>query len=90
MTMVPVMWAVWIALMLVLAVIYFYRSHLERNEEDQIFLDESFNHVKVQQEAIMARVNSLKPVLRVSMILASVATVFVIGYYVVDVVNQFK
>jgi hypothetical protein len=90
MTMVPVMWAVWAALVLVLAAIFLYRSQLERDEEDQIFLDDSFNHVKTQQEAILLKVNNLKPVLRVSMTLASLATVFVIGYYVVDVVNQFK
>lgn len=90
MTMVPMMWAVWAALVLVLAIIYLYRSNLERDEEDQLFLDDSFNHVKTAQAAILNRVNRVQPVLRVSMVLASVATVFVIGYYVLDVVKQFK
>ena len=88
--MVPVMWAVWSALVLVLAALYLYRSRLERDEEDQIFLDDSFDHQRTAQAAIVARVNKIQPVLRVSMILASVATVFVIGYYIMDIVNQFK
>ena len=88
--MVPVMWAVWSALVLVLAALYLYRSRLERDEEDQIFLDDSFDHQRTAQAAIVARVNKIQPVLRVSMILASVATVFVIVYYIMDIINQFK
>lgn len=88
--MVPVMWAVWAALVLVLAALYLYRSRLERDEEDQIFLDDSFDHQRTAQAAIVARVNKIQPALRVSMILASVATVFVIGYYVLDIISQFK
>lgn len=90
MTMVPVMWAVWAALVLVLAALYIYRSRLERDEEDQIFLDDSFSHERAEQAAIVAKVNKIQPILRVSLILASLATVFVIGYYILDVVNQFK
>jgi len=90
MTMVPVMWAVWGALVLVLAALYVYRSRLERDEEDQIFLDDAFEHERSAQSAIVARVAKVQPVLRVSMILASIATVFVIGYYIMDIVKQFK
>jgi hypothetical protein len=90
MAMVPMMWAVWGALVLILAALYLYRSRLERDEEDQIFLDDSFNKQKNEQAAIIAKVNKIQPLLRGSMILTSIATVFVIGYYVMDVVKQFK
>ena len=90
MAMVPVMWAVWAALVLILAALYLYRSRLERDEEDQIFLDDSFSQQRTEQAAIVAKVNKIQPVLRVSMILTSVATVFVIGYYVMDFMKQFK
>src|ERR1035437_5049893 len=90
MTMVPVMWSIWGALILILAVLYLYRSRLERDEEDQIFLDDSFNHVKSQQAAILDKVNKIQPAFRVSMGLAGAATLFVIAYYVWDVFNQFK
>lgn len=87
--MVPVMWAVWAALVLILAALYLYRSRIERDEEDQIFLDDSFDHERTAQAAIVARVNRIQPVLRVSMILVAVATLFVIGYYVQDIYRQF-
>ena len=90
MTMVPVMWAVWAALVIVLAALYLYRSNLERDEEDQIFLDDAFAHERNAQSAIVAKVNKIQPVLRASMILVGVATVFVVGYYVMDIVKQFK
>ena len=90
MTVVPVMWSVWVICVLFLAVVYVYRSRLTRDEEDQIFLDDSFSHERNAQAAIVAKVNKIQPVVRASMWLAGVATVFVICYYIWDVVNQFK
>ena len=90
MTIVPVMWSVWSALVLFMAVLYIYRSSLTKNEEDQIFLDDSFEHEKMAQAAIIAKVNKVQPLIRVSFGLVAVATVFVIGYYIVDIFNQFK
>lgn len=90
MTMVPMMWSVWGALILVFAGLYLYRSSLTRDEEDQIFLDDSFNHVKTAQAAIVDKVNKIQPALRVSMALAGAATLFVVAYYVWDIYTQFK
>jgi hypothetical protein len=84
------MWSVWGALVLVLAALYLYRSRLTRDEEDQIFLDESFNHIKAEQTAIVAKVNKVQPILRVAMGLAGAMTVVVLVYYAMDVVSQFK
>ncbi len=88
--LVPVMWSVWGALVVIMASIFMYRSRLTRDEEDQIFLDESFDHEKNAQMAIIARVNKIQPVLLVSKCLVGAMTVVVIAYYVWDVVNQFK
>jgi hypothetical protein len=90
MTIVPIMWTVWSAIVLFTAALYIYRSNLTRDEEDQIFLDDSFEHEKSAQAAIVAKVNKVQPLLRVALVLFGVATVFVIGYYVVDFLNQFK
>jgi len=90
MTTVPVMWTVWGILVLFLACVYVYRSRLERDEEDQIFLDDSFEHERSEQAAIVARVNKVQPILRVSLVLTGLATVFVVGYYIIDIVRQFK
>jgi len=90
MTFVPVMWSVWGAFVVILAAIWIYRSRLERDEEDQIFLDDSFSHEQAAQAAIVAKVAKVQPVLRGAKIVTVVATLFVIGYYVIDIANQFK
>ena len=90
MTLVPVMWSVWGGIVLILAAIWIYRSRLERDEEDQIFLDDSFDHERLAQAAIVAKVNKVQPIFRTVMILASAATLWVIVYYVMDIVRQFQ
>lgn len=90
MTMIPVMWAVWGVLALVTAALFVYRSSLTKDEEDQIFLDDSFDHERNAQAAIVAKVNRVQPYVRVSLWLLGAATIFVIGYYLLDFINQFK
>ena len=89
MTFVPVMWSVWGALVVILAAIWIYRGRLERDEEDQIFLDDSFSHERAEQAAIVAKVAKVQPVLRGAMVITAVATGFVIVYYIVDIFHQF-
>lgn len=90
MTFVPIMWSVWGFLVLVMAALLMYRSRLTRDEEDQIFLDDSFSHEKNAQAAIMARLEKFQPVVKGSEIVVIVATLFVAGYYIMDVINQFR
>lgn len=90
MTFVPVMWSVWGVTILIMAGMFIYRSRLGRDEEDQLFLDDSFNQMKAEQAVITAKVTRVQPLIRVSEIVAAVATLFVIGYYIYDVINQFK
>jgi hypothetical protein len=84
------MWSVWGFTVLVLAALVIYRSRLSRDEEDQLFLDDSFSQEKAAQAAIAARVNKVQPLVRVSEVVVGVATLFVVGYYILDVINQFK
>lgn len=88
--MVPVMWAVWGVVAVATAALFVYRSSLTKDEEDQIFLDDSFDHERNAQAAIVAKVNKVQPYVRLALWLLAVATVFVIGYYVLDFINQFK
>lgn len=90
MTVVPVMWVIWSVLVALTAALYIYRSSLTKDEEDQIFLDDSFQHEQAAQQAIVAKVNRVQPLLHVALWLVGVATLFVIGYYIMDIVNQFK
>jgi hypothetical protein len=90
MTIVPVMWIVWGVLVVLLAALYVYRTSLTRDEEDQVFLDDSFDHERSAQEAIVAKVNKLEPFVRIALWLVAASTLFVIGYYIWDIFTQFK
>ena len=85
-----ILWSIWGALVVLLAAIFLYRSTLTRNEEDQIFLDDSFDHMKAEQTAILDRANKVTPVLRIAGGLVGAMTLVVAGYYVWDIFNQFK
>jgi hypothetical protein len=87
---VPVMWAIWGFLAVAMAALHIYKSSLTRDEDDQVILDDSFDHVKNEQAAIVARVAKIEPFHRVVKWLFAAMTVFVIGYYIYDIVNQFK
>jgi hypothetical protein len=89
MPLVPVLLSVWgvsLALMLGVSI---YVARVGRNEEAQIFLAESSNHVKSEQDEIAARVGKLLPLKRSVMILAGVMTLAVAVYFVYDVFHQF-
>jgi hypothetical protein len=90
MTFVPAMWTIWGVLAVITAIVYLYRSSLARDEDDQIYLDDSFSHEKAAQEAIVAKISKVEPVLKVCLWLVGLATVFVIAYYIWDIVTQFK
>jgi hypothetical protein len=90
MAIVPVMWSVWGVLVLFMAALYLYRASLSKNEEDQLFLADSFSHERTAQASIIDKVNKVDPLIRVSVVLAGIATLFVAGYYVLDIINQFK
>jgi hypothetical protein len=85
MTFAPVMWTVWSLLVVVMAALHIYRSSLTRDEEDQIFLDDSFEHERSAQAAIVARVTKVEPVLRVAQWMVVGMTVIVLAYYVRDI-----
>lgn len=82
MTFAPVMWTIWGVLVAAMAALHVYRSNLMRDEEDQVFLDDSFEHEKSAQAVIAAKVNKVEPVLRIFEWSVAVATVLVILYYI--------
>jgi hypothetical protein len=84
------MWSVWAVLVVITAVLYIYRGRLQRDEEDQIFLDDSFEQEKAAQEAIIAQVGKVDSPLRIMKWLVSIATALVAVYYIWDVITQFK
>jgi hypothetical protein len=85
MTFAPVMWTVWAAFVVFTAAVYIYRSSLTRDEEDQIFLDDSFEHEKAAQAVIVSKVARVEPLVRVGYWLVAAMTVVVVAYYVRDI-----
>jgi hypothetical protein len=88
MTFVPVMWTVWAAFVVFTAAMYLYRSSLTRDEEDQIFLDDSFDHEKAAQAIIVSKVAKVEPLVRMSRWLVVAMSVFVAVYYARDIMVQ--
>lgn len=86
----PLMWAVWFVIIFVFAIVNMYASHLVKNEEAQLYLYESSSHVKAEQDAMLARASRVAPFKYASTALAGIMTLFVIGYYVMNMVNQFR
>jgi hypothetical protein len=86
----PIMWSVWGALVLAVVALKVYCNRLCRDEDDQIILDDSFNHVRSEQAAIVEKVHRIEPIQKVTMWLALAMTVVVLGYYIVDMLSQFK
>jgi hypothetical protein len=85
MTFAPVMWTIWTAFVAFTAALYIYRSSLTRDEEDQIFLDDSFEHEKAAQAVIVSKVAKVEPLVRVGRWLVVAMTVVVLAYYIRDI-----
>jgi len=84
------MWIVWAVVFVLFLGLKMYNGRLSKYEENQLILDDAFSHLKTEQEAIQASVHKLAPFRMVSLCLLIAATVFVAGYYVMDVVKQFN
>ena len=87
---VPVMWTLWGVSFVWMAAVTILAARLGRNEEAQIFLADSSNHEKSEQAAIATRMGRIRPYKMTSMGLVGAMTVVVIGYYVLDMIRQFK
>ena len=88
MTFVPIMWTVWGAFVFLMLSLHIYRGSLEKNEDDQIFLDDSFEHEKMAQMAIVAKVQKIEPALRIAKWLALAMSIVVVIYYIRDILVQ--
>jgi hypothetical protein len=86
---VPIMWAVWGVSLVFMAGVSIFAARLGRNEEAQIFLADSSSHVKSEQDAIVARVNRIRPVKTTALWIAGAMTAIVLVYYLFDIFHQF-
>ena len=87
---VPIMWAVWGVIILIMLALKLYTGRLTRNEDDHLVLVSAFDNLRAEQAAIIEKVHKIEPLWKASLWLAAAATIFVVGYYAMDVFNQFK
>lgn len=90
MTFVPVMWALWALAFFFMVAVSLYSSRITKNEEDQLFLTDSSSNARAEQDSIALRMGKIQPVKRAALALAIAMTVIVLGYYILDIVRQFK
>lgn len=88
--MLPGMWVVWGLLLVLFLALKVYAGRLSRDEDDQLVLDDSFDHIREEQAAIVARLNKVQPLMRIVLVLLCIMTAVVIGYYVMDAIRQFQ
>jgi hypothetical protein len=84
------MWTVWGVLVLFLVALKVYTWRLNRDEDDQLVLDDAFKNVEVEQAEIIAKIKRVEPLVRLAFWLLLAGTLFVIGYYVKNMVEQFQ
>ena len=90
MTFVPIMFSVWGALFLLFIALKLYAARLARDEDDQVMLNESSSNMKTEQAEIVARVGKIEPLQRIALGLVGAMTIFIIGYYILDIIHQFS
>lgn len=90
MMVVPAMWAVWGLLALTWLSLRIYTGRLSRDEDDQLVLDDSFERIRVEQAAIVARLKKIEPITRIVLILFCAMTLVVVVYYIFDMIHQFQ
>jgi len=85
----PVMLIIWGVLALIAIVLFVYRTSLTRDEDDQIYLDDAFQHEKAAQEAIIAKVTKIEPVLRISLWAVGAVTLLLVVVYFGGLIAEF-
>jgi len=90
MTFVPVMFSVWGAFLVLFIALKLYAARLARDEDDQIMLNDSSSNMKTEQAEIVARVGKVEPLQRIALGLVGAMTIFIIGYYILDIIHQFN
>ena len=84
MTNAQIMWGIWAALVVITFAIYMYRGRLSRDEDDEIFLGEAFDHERAAQAEIAAKVAKIEPILRIAIWVTVGVTVVFVGVWLYD------
>jgi hypothetical protein len=88
----PVMstlWIVWAVFAVGLLCLLLYRGTITRYEDDQLFLDDHSDRQHQENDAIIRKLHTIQPFLRVATGVTSVLTAAIIGIYAWDAIKTF-
>jgi len=83
-----ILWIVWAVVLAILLILLAYRGTLTRYEEDQLFLDESADHQKKEQNELLEKVQKVQPYVRIATGATCVLSACILGFYVWDAVRH--
>ena len=89
MSVVPMLWIVWAVFAGILLMLLLYRGTITRYEDDQLFLDDISDRAHKENDAIIRKLDKIKPFLRVFTGVTSVLTAAIIGIYAWDAIKAF-
>ena len=72
----------WGIVTVVFIILLFYRSTLTRQEDDQLFIDESASSMAANQRELIAKVNKISPLIRVAGATSGLMLLVVAGWAV--------
>jgi hypothetical protein len=80
-------WGIVTALLIVLL---FYRSTLTRQEDDQLFIDESARSRATEQRELIAKVNRVNPLVNMAGATSGLMILFLAGWFVYNALNSVR
>lgn len=90
MDFIMVMWILWGTLGVILLALLMYRGNVTRNEEDQLFLDDSTKIEHEEQDQIVRKAKQIDPVIRIFGGATGLVTLVIVAFYLHDAIKQFQ
>ena len=74
----------------ILLLLLFYRSTLTRQEDDQLFIDESARSRATEQRQLIAKVNRINPLVNMAGATSGLMIVVMVGWFVYNALNSVR
>lgn len=89
MSYIMLIWVVWAVLGIALLSLLAYRVSITQYEEDRLFLDGGNEVQHMEQDAMFAKLKSLKPAIQILGGIEGFVTLAIVAFYVSDALRQF-
>jgi hypothetical protein len=79
---------VWAVITTALVIVLIYRSTLSMHEDDQLFIDESTANLRLEQEALLKKMNKITPLVRILGAASGLLVLVIAGMWVYAQLNR--